>query len=225
MNVERSILTNLISRLYGLSFGIKYKNVILIKYMTRDKFFEIIDKKVGFEDREKIEWAYALAKQFHREQIRDEGVRYFEHCRDVALLLVKYGPTNPNEIIVGLLHDVYEDQFVPRGMIKQLFGQEIDEAIRTLSHEKPFYKSHGKIIKTSESKKEYFDSIRRSSELVRRIKLADRLHNLFTLEFVKPEKRTGKIKETREFILPIAKETDSRFFQAIKKICNKWESE
>ena len=45
--------------------------------MTRDKFFEIIDKKVGLEGREQIEWAYALAKQFHREQKRVEGVRYF----------------------------------------------------------------------------------------------------------------------------------------------------
>ena len=60
--------------------------------MTRDNFFKIIDKQIGPEDRERIEWAYALAKQFHREQLRDEGVRYFEHCRNVALILVKYGP-------------------------------------------------------------------------------------------------------------------------------------
>lgn len=192
--------------------------------MTRDKFFETIDKKVGLEDREKIEWAYALAKQFHREQIRDEGVRYFEHCRDVALILVKYGPTNPNELIVGLLHDVYEDQFVPRGMIRHLFGNEINEAIKILSHEKPFYKSHGKITKKPESKKEYFDSIKRSSILIKRVKLADRLHNLLTLEFCKPEKRTRKIQETREYILPIAQETDKRFFKAIKNKCDHWEA-
>ena len=184
--------------------------------MTRDKFFETIDGAVGLEDREKIEWAYALAKQFHREQKRDEGVRYFEHCRNVALFLVKYGPTNPDEIIVGILHDIYEDQFVPRGMIKQLFGHEVDEDIKILSHEKPFYRSHGKITKKTESKKEYFDSIKKSSTLVRRVKLADRLHNLLTLDFVEPEKRIRKIQETREYILPIAKETDSRFFKAIK---------
>lgn len=189
--------------------------------MTRDNFFETIDKAVGLEDREKIEWAYALAKQFHREQVRNEGVRYFEHCRDVALILIEYGPTNPDELIVGLLHDIYEDQFVPRGMIKQLFGREIEEAIKILSHEKPFYKSHGKIIKTPESKKAYFDSIRRGSVLIRRVKLADRLHNLLTLEFVKPEKRIRKIKETREYILPIAKETDLLFFKAIKRTCDK----
>jgi len=192
--------------------------------MTRDKFFETIDKKVGLEDREKIEWAYALAKQFHREQIREEGVRYFEHCREVALILIKYGPTNPNELVVGFLHDIYEDQFIPRGMIKQLFGNEINEAIRILSHEKPFYKSHGKIIKTAESKKEYFDSIKQSSVLVRRVKLADRLHNVLTLEFCEPEKRIRKIKETREYILTIAADTDMRFFRAIKNKCDYWDS-
>ncbi|MBI2062879.1 MAG: bifunctional (p)ppGpp synthetase/guanosine-3',5'-bis(diphosphate) 3'-pyrophosphohydrolase [Candidatus Yanofskybacteria bacterium] len=191
--------------------------------MTRDKFFEIIDKKMGFEGREQIEWAYVLAKQFHREQVRDEGVRYFEHCRDVALILIKYGPTNPDELIVGLLHDVYEDQFVPRGMIRQLFGNEVDEALKALSHEKLFYKSHGKITKTPENKKEYFDSIKRGSILIRRVKLADRLHNLLTLEFCKPEKRIRKIKETMAHILPIAQETDLRFLKAIKNRCDYWE--
>jgi guanosine-3',5'-bis(diphosphate) 3'-pyrophosphohydrolase len=191
--------------------------------MTRDKFFELIDKSIGLEDREKIEWAYALAKQFHREQIRDEGVRYFEHCRDVALILIKYGPTSPDELIIGLMHDIYEDQFVPRGMIKQLFGREIDEAIKVLSHEKPFYESHGKILKTAEDKKGYFDTIRKASPAIRRVKLADRLHNLLTLKFVKPEKVMRKIRETQEYILPIARETDERFFKAIKNICDKWE--
>ena len=154
--------------------------------------------------------------------MRDEGVRYFEHCRNVALILIKYGPTNPDEIIVGILHDIYEDQFVPRGMISKLFGDKVNEAIKSLSHEKPFYKSHGKIIKKSETQKEYFDSIRISSVLVRRVKLADRLNNLVTLEFCKPEKRVRKIKETREYILPIAKETDVRFFKAIKNKCDYW---
>lgn len=191
--------------------------------MTRDKFFEIIDNNVGLENREQIEWAYALAKQFHREQMRDEGVRYFEHCRDVALVLIKYGPTNPDELVVGLLHDIYEDQFVPRGMIRQLFGNKVNEAIKVLSHEKPFYKSHGKIIKTSENKKEYFDSIRQSSVLVRRVKLADRLHNVLTLGFCKKDKRDRKIKETREYVLPMAQETDMRFFRAIKNKCDYWE--
>ena len=109
-------------------------------------------------------------------------------------------------------------------MIKQLFGNEINEAIRILSHEKPFYKSHGKIIKTAESKKEYFDSIKQSSVLVRRVKLADRLHNDLTLEFCEPEKRIRKIKETREYILTIAADTDMRFFRAIKNKCDYWDS-
>lgn len=191
--------------------------------MTRDNFFKTIDKKVGLENREQIEWAYALAKEFHREQVRDQGVRYFEHCRDVAIILIKYGPTNPDELIVGLLHDIYEDQFVPRGMISKLFGYQVNEALKVLSHEKPFYKSHGKIIKKAESKEEYFNSIRESSVLVRRVKLADRLNNLSTLEFCKPEKQVRKIKETREYILPVAQETDVRFFKAIKKKCDYWD--
>src|SRR3989344_9615614 len=101
-------------------------------------------------------------------------------------------------------------------MIQRLFGNEINEAIKTLSHEKPFYKRHGTIIKKPENKKEYFNSIKKSSLLVRRVKLADRLHNLSTLELCKAQKRARKIKETRENIFPIAEETDVRFFSAIK---------
>ncbi len=192
--------------------------------MTRDKFFKTIDKEVGLEDRERIEWAYALAKNFHRDQVRDEGVRYFEHCKDVAFLLLKYGLTNPDEIIVGLLHDIYEDQFVPRGMIKHLFGQSVDEAIKILSHEKPFYKSHGMIGKTSENLEIYFDSIKNSPIMVRRVKLADRLHNVKTLGFCDKQKQIRKIKETRNYILPIAQKTDIRFYKAIKGYCDRTEN-
>lgn len=197
----------------------------MVKYvaMTRERFFKIIDREIGLEDRERIEWAYALAKNFHRDQIRDEGVRYFEHCRKVVLLLVKYGPTNPDELIVALLHDIYEDQFVPRGMIRHLFGQNINEAIKVLSHEKPFYKSHGRIVKTSQDLKKYFNSIRHASLLIKRVKLADRLNNMETLQFCTKEKQLRKINETREYILPIAEETDKRFHMTVKKLCDKTE--
>ncbi len=197
----------------------------MVKYvtMTRERFFKIIDKEVGLEDRERIEWAYALAKNFHRDQMRDEGVRYFEHCRKVVLLLVKYGPTHPDEIIVALLHDIYEDQFVPRGMIRHLFGPGVNEAIKALSHEKPFYKSHGRIVKTSQDLKKYFNSIKHAPSLIKRVKLADRLNNVQTLEFCTKEKQLRKIKETRDYILPIAEETDKRFYQAIKGLCDKTE--
>lgn len=197
----------------------------MVKYvaMTRERFFKIIDREVGLEDRERIEWAYALAKNFHRDQMRDEGVRYFEHCRKVVLLLVKYGPTNPDEIVVALLHDIYEDQFVPRGMIRHLFGPGVNEAIKSLSHEKPFYKSHGRIVKTSQDLKKYFNSIKHASLLVKRVKLADRLNNMETFQFCTKEKQLRKIKETRNYILPIAANTDPRFYKAIKGWCDKVE--
>lgn len=191
--------------------------------MTRDNFFKIIDKEVGLEDRERIEWAYALAKNFHRDQMRDEGVRYFEHCRKVAMLLVKFGPSHPDEIIVALLHDIYEDQFVPRGMIRHLFGPGVNESIKALSHEKPFYKSHGRIVKTSLDSRKYYNSIGHSSAMIRRVKLADRLNNLETLKFCPKEKQIRKIIETKTYIVPIAKETDERFYRSISRLCDKLE--
>jgi len=108
-------------------------------------------------------------------------------------------------------------------MIRQLFGVKVNEALKVLSHEKPFYKRHGRIIKKPEDKKDYFNAVRHSPVLTRRVKLADRLHNLLTLDFCTPEKQVRKLKETREYILPIAQETDIRFYKTIKSKCDYWE--
>ncbi|OGM96589.1 MAG: hypothetical protein A3B86_00695 [Candidatus Yanofskybacteria bacterium RIFCSPHIGHO2_02_FULL_38_22b] len=190
--------------------------------IDRDIFFNSIDKELGTEDRDRIEWAYSLAKYYHRPQVRDSGERYFEHCKSVAMILIEFAPTSPSEIIMGLLHDICEDQFVPRGMMRQLFGEKIDEGLKLLSNQKTIFRTMAKIEKIDRPKEEYFAMLMDAPLGVRKVKLADRLHNLKTLGECAPEKIKRKVAETEKYIFPLAKKTDSKLFEAIRKECKKF---
>lgn len=190
--------------------------------IKRDGFFDAIDKELGTEDRERIEWAYSLAKNYHRPQARDNSERYFEHCKAVALISLEFPPTCPSEIVLCLLHDIYEDQFVPRGMIRRLFGERIDEGLRALSNCRPFYRTRAMIEKVDRSKDEYYSGLMDAPLVVRRVKLADRLHNLRTLSECKSEKIRRKVVETVQYIYPLAEMTDERFLNAIRQECERY---
>ena len=103
--------------------------------MNRREFFEKVIKCANQnpEELQKIGWAYWLAKETHRNQKRDGGERYFEHCRRTAIILMEHGKTNAQEIMMALLHDCVEDGYVPRDIIEKLFGKEIAEGVGLLS--------------------------------------------------------------------------------------------
>lgn len=185
--------------------------------INRNKFFEVIDRDLGTEDRDQIEWAYSLAKYYHLAQVRDSGERYFEHPKSVALVLIEFPPTSPKEIIMALLHDLSEDQFVPRGMIRKLFGEDVDEGLKILSNKKIIFRTKAQIDKINKSKEEYYAQIMEAPLSVRRVKLADRIHNLRTLGECSPDKIKRKIAETKKFIYPLAEKTDQKFLKIIQK--------
>ncbi len=189
--------------------------------IERDGFFDIIDAELGTEDRDRIEWAYSLAKYYHLPQVRDSGERYFEHCKAVAMILIDFPPTSPSEVIMALLHDICEDQFVPRGMLRQLFGEEIANGLKLLSNQKTIYRTRARIDKIDRPKEEYFGALLSAPLGVRRTKLADRLHNLRTIWDCPPDKVTRKIDETMKYVVPIAEITDNRFLKAIQEECGK----
>lgn len=188
----------------------------------REEFFSVIDNALGTEDRERIEWAYSLAKYYHRPQVRDSGEKYSEHCKAVALILIEFPPTDPSEIILGLLHDIDEDQFVPRGMMRQLFGERVDLGIKFLSNSKTMYRTRGKIEKIDKAKEDYYQKLMEAPLSVRRVKLADRFHNLRTLGECKSDKIKRKVLETIHYIFPLAEKTDIRFLDAINKECDRF---
>lgn len=185
--------------------------------MNRQEFFQKVLEKVSSEDIPRISQAYWFAKQVHRNQKRDCGERYFEHCRRVADLLIDHGGTSADEIVVALIHDCVEDGFIPDGVIKALFGEEVAKALGILSKVTPIFdESTGVVTKVRRSDDEYFDGIRNALYFVRCVKLADRLDNLRSFAIWDEDRKQRYIIETETYILPIAHVTDGEFEKELK---------
>ncbi len=195
--------------------------------MDRFEFFDRIPAMTQAK-RQRIQWAYVLAKVWHKGQSRDTGERYFEHVRSVAMILVDAGYSEAEDIIVAILHDVLEDTTIPLSMLEQLFGPDIARGILTVSKsygvEDPLT---GFVTQTKKrTKDEYFSSIQRNGERAARAKCADRIHNLTDLVGEQapdsrwtPEKRLKQVDETREWVLPLARLYEPRFADRLEHLC------
>ena len=157
----------------------------------------------GFSEEESkiIKKAFEFAEKHHKEQKRFSGEPYFTHLYKTALILKELG-MSPDIIASGLLHDVTEDGLVDQNTIKKEFGEEINFLIEGVT-------KLGKI--RFSGLKRYVESLRKlfiaTSEDIRVliIKLADRLHNMRTLEYIENEEKRKRIAtETLEVYAPIA---------------------
>lgn len=152
-------------------------------------------------DVELIRRAYMFSALHHKGQKRASGEPYLVHPLEVADILADMR-LDEVSVSTGLLHDVVEDTLVDLDTIKSYFGDEITQLVDGLT----------KIAQISNLSKE-----RQQAENVRKmvlamitdvrvvlIKLADRLHNMRTMQFLKPEKRARISQETLDIYAPIA---------------------
>ncbi len=163
--------------------------VALIKVSEHDYDMDIIDR------------AYQLAVQSHDEQKRLSGAPYISHPVAVACILVELG-MDTESVAAGLLHDVVEDTPVNLEQIKKSFGVEIanlTDGVTKLGR-----------IPFSSREEQQAENLRKMliamAEDIRVIiiKLADRLHNMRTIEFMTPQKQRDKALENMEVYAPIA---------------------
>jgi len=170
---------------------------------NRQKFFARLKGKVSDNDFKRIHDAYSLAKTGHRNQFRDDDTRYFEHCRETALILMdELGIYDADLIIAALLHDMIEDsKLITLESIAETFGNKVADLIKVMS--KP--KKGDARFKNDDRKRHqyYFTRLYNSDWLVWLLKLCDRLHNTRTLGKCLPEKRARKIQETYDVYLPL----------------------
>ena len=152
--------------------------------------------------KELITKAFEFAEKAHQGQKRRSGENYFTHCLATAQILAGIG-MGSKTISAGLLHDVPEDTPVTLAEIKKEFGPEVHDLVEGIT-------KLGK-IKLRETKEEYLlENLRKmflamaADIRVVIIKLADRLHNMRTLEFNPQEKRLGIARETMEIFVPLA---------------------
>lgn len=154
----------------------------------------------GF-DMEMIDKAYHIAEQAHQGQFRKSGDPYICHPVATACILVELG-MDSECVAAGLLHDVVEDTTVSLQEITKLFGASVAHLIDGVT-------KLGKIPYTSREE-EQAENIRKMliamSDDIRVIiiKLADRLHNMRTIQFMSPQKQRDKALENMEVFAPIA---------------------
>lgn len=144
--------------------------------------------------------AYEFAEREHATQKRFSGEPYFNHAFETAKILAEFG-LGPVTVAAGLLHDTLEDAGVKPEILEKEFGKEVlflVDGVTKLGK----LRYHG-VERHIESLRKLF--IAMSQDLrVLIIKLADRLHNMRTLQYVKPEKQRRIAQETLEIYAPLA---------------------
>lgn len=149
----------------------------------------------------KIESAYLFAESAHREQRRQTGEPYITHPLNVARILADMH-MDSGTIIAALLHDVIEDTPIKAAEIEERFGTEVITLVDAVSKlDKLSFKSV--IEAQAESFRKMVLAMTKDVRVIL-IKLADRLHNTYTLTYLSSEKKARIAKETFDIYIPIA---------------------
>lgn len=156
--------------------------------------------RVNEKERGLIEKAYNFAEKAHNGQLRKSGEPYFTHVANTAKNLADLG-MGSTVVIAGLLHDVLEDTNISKEEFTKEFGEEITDLVEGVTKlGKVKYKGFERNV---ENLRKFFISVAKDIRVVV-IKLADRLHNIETLEFVRPDKQKRIALETLEIYAPLA---------------------
>ena len=165
------------------------------------KLREALEKSLEPREVEEIDRAYAWARDAHEGQLRFSGQPYIILPIAVSKILSDYG-MDKDSIIAAMLHDIVEDTDATTEDVKERFSEEVASLVDGLT-------KLGKVsLKTKEEQQA--ENVRKMllamSQDIRVIiiKLADRIHNLRTLSFMRPQKRRDKAQETLEIYAPIA---------------------
>ncbi|HSO04399.1 MAG TPA: bifunctional (p)ppGpp synthetase/guanosine-3',5'-bis(diphosphate) 3'-pyrophosphohydrolase, partial [Candidatus Limnocylindrales bacterium] len=143
--------------------------------------------------------AYVTAEELHRGQKRRSGEPYITHPLAVAQILADLGMTGPT-LAAALLHDTVEDTGYPLADLRAEFGEEIASLVDGVT----------KLDKVTYGASSAAETVRKMVVAMARdirvlvIKLADRLHNMRTLQWLPPEKQAIKARETLEIYAPLA---------------------
>ncbi|WP_072526130.1 RelA/SpoT family protein [Clostridium sp. Marseille-P3244] len=149
-----------------------------------------------------IEKAYNLGKEAHKDQVRKSGEPYIIHPLWVGIILVDL-EMDKETIVAGMLHDAVEDTEMTLDDVTREFGEEVALLVDGVTKLGQLSYSQDKLEVQAENLRKMFLAMAKDIRVII-IKLADRLHNMRTLEFMTPEKQQEKARETMDIYAPIA---------------------
>ena len=176
----------------------------IMEYKEIDKGVEdllaMLSRRLSAEDIGRIRTAYELAREAHKEQRRKSGEPYIIHPIAVARIVAEELRLGANPIIAAFLHDVVEDTPYTIEDIEERFGADVAFLVNVITKKK---KQHYDSSKQIDNYKQMLDSIHYDIRALL-IKLSDRLHNMRTLNSMRPDKQMKIAGETDYFYAPLA---------------------
>ncbi|MGL4980995.1 MAG: RelA/SpoT family protein [Fusobacteriaceae bacterium] len=167
------------------------------------EYLQEIKKKIDDSnlkvDFKKIKDAFLLAEESHKGQYRKSGEDYILHPVEVTKILIEL-KMDTDTIVAGILHDIVEDTFITLADIKYNFGENVSELVDGVT----------KLKNLPNGTKNQYENLRKMILAMSKnlsviiIKLADRLHNMRTLRYMKPEKQIMIARETLDIYTPLA---------------------
>ncbi|MBQ1192851.1 MAG: bifunctional (p)ppGpp synthetase/guanosine-3',5'-bis(diphosphate) 3'-pyrophosphohydrolase [Lachnospiraceae bacterium] len=166
------------------------------------KLIDIINTYHPSDDISMIEKAYELAFNAHKDQKRRSGEPYIIHPVSVAIILAEL-ELDKETIAAGILHDVVEDTVFTLDEITEMFGAEVALLVDGVTKLTQLSYSKDKVEIQAENLRKMFLAMAKDIRVIL-IKLADRLHNMRTLEYMNTAKQAEKARETMDIYAPIA---------------------
>ncbi len=166
--------------------------------------YELVDLVTSYDpdaDEDALNRAYVFAMKKHGAQLRASGDPYYSHPVEVAGILTKF-KLDSNSVIAGLLHDTVEDTDTTIEEVRNLFGEQVAGIVDGLT-KLAMIEQKSVYTKQAENFRKLLLAMSEDIRVLL-IKLADRLHNMRTLHFLKPEKRARIARETLDIYAPLA---------------------
>ena len=165
-----------------------------------ESLFANMEQRISAEDMQRVRNAYALAAKAHKDQRRKTGEPYIIHPIAVARIVAEELELGANPVIAAFLHDVVEDTEYTIEDICERFGDDVAFLVGVVTKQK---KDKSQKSKQVDNYRQILASVQYDVRAIL-IKLADRLHNMRTLDSMRPDKQMKIAGETDYFYAPLA---------------------
>ncbi len=176
---------------------------------------DILDRVSGYHpdpDLDVIKKAYVYSAKVHQGQIRKSGEPYLIHPLEVAGILAEMR-LDEASVVTGLLHDTIEDTLATKEEIAELFGPEIAELVDGVTKLSQFTAGNTQEEKQAENFRKMVVAMAKDIRVLL-VKLADRTHNMRTLEHMSPEKQERIARETLDIYAPLSNRLGIQWLKA-----------